>query len=64
MDAQSNPTPPGGTIDLNDDAAVRRWIDHFGITRTQLEEAVQAAGTNPEDVKHHLLNQGASSGAS
>ncbi|NML17273.1 DUF3606 domain-containing protein [Azohydromonas caseinilytica] len=64
MDAQSTPTPPGGTIDLNDDAAVGRWIDYFGITRTQLEEAVKSAGTDPQAVQQHLLNQGASSGAS
>ena len=55
--------PPAGPIDLSDDATVARWLDHFGITRTQLEEAVQAAGSDPAAVREHLLNQGASAGA-
>jgi Protein of unknown function (DUF3606) len=50
-------------IDLDDDADVHRWCDHFGVTRSQLEEAVQAAGNVPADVTEHLLNQGASAGA-
>lgn len=49
-------------IDLADPASVQRWMDHFGVTRSQLEEAVQAAGTDPAVVREHLLNQGASSG--
>ena len=49
-------------IDLADPDAVARWIEHFGITQRQLEEAVQAAGTDPAVVREHLLNQGASSG--
>lgn len=49
-------------IDLADEASVQRWTEHFGITQTQLEEAVQAAGTDPAKVREHLLNQGASSG--
>lgn len=55
--------PPAGPIDLADDTNVARWLDHFGITRTQLEEAVQAAGTDSATVREHLLNQGASAGA-
>lgn len=54
---------PAGPIELADEAAVQRWIEHFGITVQQLEEAVQAAGTDPAAVREHLLNQGASSGA-
>lgn len=61
MASAADPGP--GPIDLGDQAAVRRWIEHFGITQTQLEEAVQAAGTDPARVQEHLLNQGASSGA-
>jgi hypothetical protein len=55
--------PPPGPIALTDDDNVARWLDHFGITRPQLEESVQAAGTDPAAVREHLLNQGASSGA-
>lgn len=43
---------------------MRRWVDYFGVTATQLEEAVKAAGNNAQDVKQHLLNQGSSAGAS
>jgi hypothetical protein len=64
MATDTSPQAPGDTIDLNDEANVQRWIDYFGITITQLEEAVQAAGTNATDVKQHLLNQGSSAGAS
>ncbi len=64
MATDNHPNPPGDTIDLNDDASVRRWVDYFGITVTQLEEAVKAAGNNAQDVKQHLLNQGSSAGAS
>jgi hypothetical protein len=55
--------PPPGPVDLADDGKVARWLEHFGITRMQLEEAVKAAGTDPAAVREHLLNQGASSGA-
>jgi len=55
--------PPTGPIDLGDPAQVQRWIDHFGITVEQLRDAVQAAGSDPQAVTTHLLQQGASSGA-
>jgi hypothetical protein len=64
MTTEPRPTPPGDTIDLNDEAAVRRWVDYFGVTITQLQEAVKAAGNQAADVKRHLLNQGSSAGAS
>ena len=60
--AQSASNPPPGPIDLGDAAAVQAWCDHFGATQQQLEEAVQAAGSAPDAVREHLLNQGASSG--
>lgn len=55
--------PPDERIDLADDAAVRRWCDHFGVTRSQLEEAVRAAGQVAADVDRLLRDQGASAGA-
>ncbi|WP_298235204.1 DUF3606 domain-containing protein [uncultured Azohydromonas sp.] len=64
MATDNQPHPPGDTIDLNDEAAMRRWVDYFGVTATQLEEAVKSAGNRAEDVKQHLLNQGSSAGAS
>lgn len=55
---------PDERIDLSDDAQARRWMDHFGVTLTQLEEAVQAAGDRVADVEALLRDQGASAGAS
>jgi hypothetical protein len=59
----SNQTPPTQSIDLADPAQVQRWLDHFGITAQELQEAVNAAGHDPHAVTEHLLNQGASAGA-
>ena len=56
--------PRDGTIDLSDEQGVTDWCEHFGVTRTQLAEAVQAAGNRSQAVREHLLNQGASAGAS
>lgn len=59
-----NATPPAsGHIELSDDDAVRRWCEHFGVNRQQLEEAVAAAGAEAGAVHEHLLNQGGSAGA-
>ena len=44
----SDATPPAADrIDLQDEDAAAGWCRHFGITQSQLEEAVQAAGTDP-----------------
>ena len=52
-----------GPIDLDDAEGMQRWLDHFGITAEQLEEAVHAAGSDPQAVTEHLLHQGGSAGA-
>ncbi|BAL96367.1 DUF3606 domain-containing protein [Rubrivivax gelatinosus] len=57
------PPAPDETIDVHDDAALQRWAEHFGVTPSQIEEAVQAAGPQVRDVQSHLLDQGASAGA-
>ena len=49
-------------IDLDDEATIGRWMDHFGVTVDQLREAVLAVGNHPDDVAEHLLNQGGSAG--
>lgn len=54
---------PALDIDLSDDDSVECWIEHFGITKMQLEEAVNAVGNDPDRIREHLLNQGANSGA-
>lgn len=64
MATHTEPTRPGDSIDLNDEAAMRRWVDYFGVTLSQLEDAVRAAGNDAEAVKRHLLEQGSSAGAS
>ena len=60
----ARPGPPADErIDLDDAGAAEARCQHFGITRVQLEEAVQAVGDEPAAVREHLLNQGASAGA-
>jgi hypothetical protein len=56
-------TPNSATIDLNDDASLQHWMQHFGVTQVQLKDAVQAAGMRVEDVHRHLLDSVASAGA-
>jgi Protein of unknown function (DUF3606) len=56
-------TPNTATIDLHDDASLQHWMQHFGVTQVQLEDAVQAVGTRVEDVHRHLLDSGVSVGA-
>jgi Protein of unknown function (DUF3606) len=56
-------TPNTATIDIDDDGSLHHWMEHFGVTQEQLEDAVQAAGTRVEDVHRHLLDSGASAGA-
>jgi hypothetical protein len=71
MDASTDPAAPPSSegvapdarIELGDDASVTRWTTHFGITISQLEEAVQAAGPRVADVERLLREQGASAGA-
>ena len=57
------PSPPDW-VDLSGPDNVAFWRDRLGVTIEQLQEAVQAVGRNPEAVREHLLNQGASAGAS
>ncbi|TCP02917.1 uncharacterized protein DUF3606 [Rubrivivax gelatinosus] len=63
MDPDIPPPAPDAVIDLHDDAALHHWAEHFGVTPTQIEEAVRAAGPRVHDVQRHLLDQGASAGA-
>jgi hypothetical protein len=47
-----------------DDESLVFWRQEFGVTISQLLEAVQAVGEDPQDVREHFLNQGSSAGAS
>jgi len=53
---------PAGPVDPDDAERLQLWLDHFGVTAEQLREAVNAAGTDPQAVAEHLLNQGGSAG--
>lgn len=59
--APTNPEPT--IIDVDDQATMRYWCDRFGVTLEQLEESVLAAGSDPQAVQEHLLQQGSSAGA-
>lgn len=50
-------------VDAGDADSLDYWLEHFGVTAQQLEEAVAAVGGNPQAVREHLLNQGGSAGA-
>lgn len=63
-EAHAGRTAGAETVDLGDADAMKKWMDHFGITEEQLRESVKAAGTSPQAIKEHLLNQGASAGPS
>lgn len=51
-------------IDPADAVGAARWCEVLGITTAQLAEAVLAVGGDAMAVREHLLNQGASAGAS
>lgn len=51
-----------GAIDFNNVQQVETWLRHFGITISQLHEAVDAVGGDPQAVTEHLLHQGGSAG--
>ncbi len=58
------PPPNPEWVDLSDPDNIAFWRDRLGVTIEQLQEAVQAVGRRPQAVREHLLNQGASAGAS
>lgn len=49
-------------IDFDNAQQVDIWLEHFGITISQLHEAVDAVGGDPQAVTEHLLHQGGSAG--
>jgi Protein of unknown function (DUF3606) len=61
MDSTAD-TPLPERIDPSDEKGLKCWSEHFGATNQQLIEAVKAVGGDPEAVRRHLLDQGASSG--
>jgi hypothetical protein len=49
-------------VDMDDEAGLHYWREHFGVTTQQLAEAVLAVGQDPAAVREHLLHQGGSAG--
>jgi len=49
---------PGGQdrtrIDVSEAYELRYWSNRFGVSAEQLKAAVQAVGTNAQDVQMHL----------
>lgn len=50
------------TVEPDDPANAQHWIEVFGVTVEQLQEAVAAVGAEPARVREHLLHQGGSAG--
>jgi hypothetical protein len=50
-------------IDIHQDYELSDWARKFGVTKDQLKEAVQAAGTDAAKVEQHLKQSSASRGA-
>lgn len=44
-------------INLQENYEVSYWAEKFRCTRTQLEQAVRAAGVMADDVERHLKQQ-------
>ena len=54
-DSKSNRgSPDRDRIDIHDPDEVRNWTKSLGVTKEELERAVQAAGTNADKVREHL----------
>jgi len=50
-------------IDVHQDYELNDWAKKFGVTKDQLKDAVQAAGTDAAKVEQHLKQPSASRGA-
>jgi hypothetical protein len=46
--------PDNKLIDLNDPDEVRNWTKSLGVSKEELERAVQAAGRSADKVREHL----------
>jgi hypothetical protein len=54
-DAKGNRgSPDRDRIDLKDEDEVRNWTQSLGVSKDELQRAVQAAGTNAEKVREWL----------
>ena len=46
--------PDRDRIDIHDPDEVRNWTKSLGVTKEQLQQAVQAVGDRAEKVREHL----------
>jgi hypothetical protein len=42
-------------IDMKENYEVEYWTKKFGVSREELQEAVDAVGTSPDEVRKYLM---------
>lgn len=53
-DKSKRGTPDRDRIDINDPDEVRNWTQSLGVSKEELQRAVQAAGTQADKVREFL----------
>ena len=53
-DKSNRGTPDRDRIDMNDPDEVRNWTKSLGVSKEELQKAVQAAGTQADKVREYL----------
>jgi hypothetical protein len=53
-DKANRGTPDRDRIDMNDPDEVRNWMKSLGVSREDLQRAVEAAGDRAERVREYL----------
>ena len=53
-DRSNRGSPDRDRIDINDPDEVRNWTKSLGVSREELERAVQAAGDRADKVREYL----------
>jgi hypothetical protein len=51
-------SPDRDRIDMSDPDEVRNWTKSLGVTKEELQKAVQAAGDRAEKVREYLGSRG------
>ena len=57
-DKSNRGSPDRDRIDMSDPDEVRNWTKSLGVSREELERAVQAAGPTASKVREHLGKRG------
>ena len=53
-DKANRGSPDRDRIDINDPDEVRNWTKSLGVTKDELQQAVQAVGDRADKVREHL----------